>query len=693
MQMQQAGQQQMAMSAQQMQTGVSDVANQVAGGMQKMQEDRKRQREKVEGVQLQEDLLEFQQKLSTETAAEGTRIGTLMKQAQEATSMEINNWREKGTEMKSNQTAVKDQFGKMVASGMFRRIPNGYKMMDDIWKALKNSEAYVDDHTDPAYISKAVNLMHQAERDITAGRDPMDLAALYDKPKTTELAGITETGTPMADPDGAVRFADSLRNGYPAEGIYSVAKDDPRVTNTKLVTPTAMARLLVDNATYTSLVSDESRQKFVQGRMKQLDDEARLFGPMSDNYEKVSNMMFGRANAAVRQGVTKFASNPDNKKFANTPKAVVENILTEMFPDTPGMAAFAQGIRDRTIELDTPAEFASVMTMEAAAAAIEKRVIGALTSMQAGVGTDQKGQAASVVSQMAEQWASSTTPDQINQMLGAGSVDKGGSLTGVGLVRAQSHIQGLLEQAASYAGELRDAANSQGAVQGYVQQHGDTARLRDVYLWMHNAKTAEDKERAQKLLVGQLEGQADQMSLSDLQGWEPTVNEKAQASRTILDSTLEFVQAINPDQLPRVAALLAGGQVDLTDGRIAMLNSARQSAEERSSYLQLVKEQMKDRKEMAAQIKEARAAGVPIDPRVQLGETRKRQQNRMTLADKLRAIDEGQVGLGDIFGAGVSDLGQRTRRGYAKIGAGIGQAGSWVGRNLSKGVTILGGEE
>lgn len=693
MQMQQQQELQMQAQAQQMQSGVMDVANQVSGGMQRLQEDRKREREKIEGVQLQEDMLEFQQKMQQDAAMEGQRIGTLMKQAQESTSTEIQNWREKATEMKSNLTATTTQFHEMIKSGHFRKIPNGYKMMDDIWKSLRNAEAYVDDHTDPAYISRAVNLMHQAERDVTAGRDPMDLAALYDKPQTSGLAQVTETGTPLADPDGATRFADSLRGGYPKDGIYSVTADDARLDSVKLVTPTAMARLLVDNATYTSLVSDESRQKFINGRMKQLDDEARIFTPMAENYEKVSNMMFSRANEAVRRGVMKFAANPDGMKFGNTPKAVVDNIIGEMFPEAPGMAEFAQGIRDRTIELDTAQEFASVMTLEAAAAAIEKRVIGALTSIQGGTGKDDKGREASVLSQMAEDFAASNDPRAVEQMLGGGSVDKTGMLTPVGLVRAQSHVQGLLEQAASYAGELREAANAQGAVQGYVEQHGDTARLRDVYLWMHNSQKAEDRDRAQKLLFGQLEGQADSMSLSDLQDWEPKPTEKAQFSRSILDGTLEYIKAINPDQLPRAAALLSGGQVDLTDGRISALNAARQTSEERSSYLQLVKEQLKDRREIAKMVKEARAAGVPIDPKMVLQETRMRQQRRVALADKLRLIDEGKVGVGDMFSAGMSDLSNRTARGYAKMGAGLGSAGSWISENFAKGMTVLSGDD
>lgn len=689
MQMQQEAQNQLAIQGQQLQSGVADVANQVAGGLQKLQEDRKREREKVEGVQLQEDMMEFQQKLQQDAALEAQRIGMLQKQAQEATANEIANWREKTTDMKMNLSAMKTEFNTMVASGMFRKIPNGYKRMDEIWKSLQNSQAYVDDHADPAYISHAVNLMHEAERDILAGRDPMDLAALYDKPKTSGLQNIGETGTPLANPDGRTRFNDQIHGGYPAEGIYSIPEDDERLKSIKLVTPGAMSRLLIDNATYTSLVSDESRQKFIQSRMKQLDDEARLFTPMAENYKKVSDMMFQRSNEAIRRGVDRFSLDPNPQKFQLTSQNVVNHIIEEMFPEAPGMAQFAQGVRDRTIELDTAQEFASVMTLEAAASAIHENILGVLHPKLA-EGKDEKN---TKLSAMTEQWASQVAPQEKVRLLGRDALNKNGTLTEVGLVRAQSHVQGLLEQAASYAGELRDAANAQGAVQGYVEQHGDTARLRDVYLWMHNAQSAQDQERAQKLLFGQLEGQADQMTLTELEGWQPVETDKARYSRSILDSTLEFIKAVNPDQLPRAAALLSGGQVDLTDGRIPALNAAAQSAAERSSYMKLVQEQLKDRRETSKQMQQARAQGVPINAQMALANTRHRQQRRTALADKLRAIDAGQVGLSDIFSAGAEDLLQRTQRGYAKIGAGIGSAADYLGENFSKGMMLLGGDE
>jgi hypothetical protein len=653
--------------------GVADIANQIAGGMQRLQEEKKAREEGREKVRLQEDLMQFEQKLNQESQQEATRIGLMMKQSEEATMQEVKRWESKAEDTRTNHNATVTAFHDILKSGAFRRMPNGYKAMHDIHEAIKMSEAYVEDQTSPAYISHAMNLMHQAQRDIAAGRDPMDLAAMYDRPVTAPFEGIRETGKNVNTLDGKTRFRMALRKGYPEEGIFAVTEDDPRREHINLVTPDVLAQLLVDNATYTTLISDEARTKFEDHTMRKLDEADRRLAPMAESYEKVSTMMDKRAPEAIRRGLHNFTIKGTGQDVG---RELFDTILGEMFPQGgPQISKLAGELRDRTAALDTPLEFGAAMSLEAAAWAVEENAIKTLAFVAGGEG---KAGGTPLLAGMAEQVRGRLSPAEMTRLFGPGVVDERGEWAdGTGVIKAQTKLQEALESVKAYAGEVRMAANETGAVNGFTKEFGKNSRLRDIYLYKYFTGRGDEKEKAKNMLYGDVQKRAGEMQIGDLQNLEVADSPEIGKYHNILDSMLEFVGVVGPDQLPKVAALLSGGQVDLTDGNVAAFNAGAQTMTERSDYMKLSRMALQDQRELVEIAKKSREQGVPMAPEQMLSEKKARADRRASFAEQLRRA-KGSGGVSGAFRQGVFAAGAAG----AEVGAGLsGTQGPYTGQN------------
>lgn len=683
-QLQAAGAMDAQAQRQQVASGVGDIANMISGGLQNMQQERKQREQMVEKVQLQEDLTEFENKLNVETQQEAQRVGLLLKQQEDSTMQEIKRWQSKGEEMQVTHNGVVDTFHNLIKNGTFRNMPNGYKMMNDIYESIKMSEAYVEDHTSPAYVSHAVALMQQAQRDVAAGRDPVDLAALYDRPDSLPYGDVQETGKELNTLDGKTRFRMMLRGGYPEEGLFALQEDDPRRPHINMVTPDVMAQLLVDNATYTSLISDEAKKKFEDYRLRQLDEADRRMAPMAESYEKVANMMDSRAPEAIRRGIQTFmASNPSD--INATPQQLFDHVMHQMFPEGGDkISQFAKQVRDRTASLDTPLEFGAAMSLEAAAWAVEDNIVKTLAFTQAG---DSGKQGQTMLSTMADQMRSQMTPQQAMQTFGPNSIDRNGQFTPEGLVQAQAKIQAQLEATKSLAGEVRMAANETGALAGFRKEFGKNSRMRDVYLYKYFTGRGDERQKAKDMLYGEIKNQTDSMTLDELQNLSVGATNDVDKMRNIIDSTIEFVQAVGPDQLPKVAALLSGGQIDLTDGNTQKLNAALQSVTERSDYMKLVSQNLADSRDLEKVAKDARANGTPLQPQQMAQLREQKRQGRVSMADKMRAIESGRAGLGDFLGAGMGVLKKNFTKGLGVIGESFQQTGEDISQGVGGGLT------
>lgn len=665
-QMQQESDRQMQMQAQQMQSGVMDVANQVAAGIQGRREEQKQRAARVEDMRAQEDLMLFQQKIAEESAAEGRRIGLAMKQANEATMTEIQRWTAKGDQMKANHTAVVGAFNDMVSKGVFSNMQGGYQKMADIQRSLRMSEAYIEDHTDPSYISHATNLMQQAERDIAEGRDPMDLAAVYDRPTSSPYEGVTPTGKAVDNLDGQTRFSMMLRGGYPEEGIFALPVDDPRRDHVNVVTPDVMARLLVDNATMTGLISAESKNKFVQQRMKALYDADGKYQQYAQQYRQITDLMVGRAPAAVSMGAEAFVVDPSPEKWQNPGQTMFAHSLKAMFPEGGDqIMQLANGIRNRTVQLDTSMEFANAASLESAAFAIEARAIDALSTAQQSLPA------------LVDQFYA-THPEAAVQMWGDRTSDP------ASMVRAQAGMQKMLEGLKSYAGEVRQGANEVGALEGFRREFGTNSRLMDTYLYHYFTSKGEDKAKAEKMLYTDAAQAADRMSLEDLDRMSVEPTEEIQSYRNILDSTIEMVQQVGPSQMPKLAALLSGGQVDLTDGRIPAFNAATASIAERNVYVQLAVDALKDSKDLQKMARERASQGAPMSAEEVLMEKNRKNEMRGAKAKaygqtykETGAIGVGLRGAAAAPGVAVRGMSQGIQQ--------VGQAGRSIG-------TAMGGQ-
>lgn len=702
--MQQEAQMQAEAQAQQSASAVQDIANQVSGGMQKLHEERKQRKEKIEDTKIQEDMMVFQQELAEGSVKEAQRIGTMIKTSREAAMNAVNVWREKKDGMRTNIDAAWSKMNKDLASGKFEGRQGE---ADKIFQELRHAEALHEDAFDPAYTSGVAKQLADVERDIAEGRDPMDLAALYDKPSVQEYAVVNGSNkNPYID--GLTRYQMDLRDGWPKDGLMAMKVDDPIRGRVRTVTPDVVAKALLLNNDYTSLITDESRKIFFKAQLKSFDKGLTQLSRAAEAAEQVSTMFFARGPGAITEGYQAFLSDPRPNKFQNIGENLGLSVISKMAPEAGSqLVQLAMDIRDGTASMDTAGELAGALQIEAMAAATESYLKLIVSDINAGsLGKDKKGESQTNISELSKQWAAAQKPGYVAQLVGAGGVEKDGvTLTGTGLATVQFKMQEELGKAAVWAGELKRSAKKMGANKEFATQFGTDARLSEIMTFGWLAEKAEDRDKAKALLFGKgREALAEQSAakweglspadraryarptLGDIEDLQVTEGEGLRRNRTILDHYLQYVEHFSPHELPLLANLLAGGKMDLTDGNVKAFNAATESAEAGDEYMMLAKAKLMDYREIAKAAKKAQGEGTPWTPEQGLEVYKERAEGRKVLAKQLKQFKGDPKSQMDFWTQWVGTVAGIAAKNFQGNIERLEEIGQSVGSAVSRGV-------
>lgn len=658
--------------AMQSQSAMQDVANQVAGGMEKLHAEKKAKEEKTENVRIQQDMSKFQQGLTEDANREIQRVNTLLKTSRDATVAATAAWAEKKENLETDITTGWAKFHALQKNGVFRDIPNGFELADQITADLKSSEAFHEDHFDPSYLSRAAHRLADAERAITTGKNPMDLATFYDTPETADYKDI-DADDNLPEVDGEIRNQLSLRDGWPKDGLMPMAPDDPIRKRVRIVTPGLTAKMLLMDVEMSGLMTNEVREQYVRAKMASFKETTGYMSQAAEAQEKVSTMMFARSTGAIGSALTKFTADPRGSKFTDVGENLGLQIISEMFEDKGSeMAQLAKDVRDRTASMDTPNELTAAMHMEAAAAAVEHR-IRLLVNVANGnsLGKDKNGELSSMLSQLSDQWAASPQNQKVLVDALGKAAFKDGALTEEGRAKAMFYVQGQLEGAGAWAGELRQSARKMGTWSEFSKQYGTEARAAEIVTFGWLEEHADDKEKARALLFSEDEATAQArykaeaagLSGSELEGLQKGVAHgpvrfsdlqkikiedsiDTKRSKGVIQNFLAYVNHFNPHELPVAASLLSGGQVDLTDGRVEKFGIATQNAAQLNEYVGLVQSRLTEDRATQRAAKEAQSAGTPWMPEDGLKvrqETEKLQAKRAVELRRLRGQPKSAI--------------------------------------------------
>jgi hypothetical protein len=704
------GEQRAAAQAAQMQSGVQDIANQVAGGMEKMQAKRERKEAEVEGMRQSQDMAKFQAQLQQEAVAESQRIGTLLKNSRDASMTAVTVWNEKKDSMRDNISTAWASYRQMHKDGTFRDIPNGAAISDEVFKNLKNAEATHIDQFDPAFLTRATKLLSTAERDIVEGRDPMDLAALYDSPNTSLYRDIEGGDGPLPEISGQMRMELDARGGWPANGLMSMQADDPVQKHVRIATPDVMAQVLMMDADRAKLITEEAREAFSRSDLRIRRDTLDLLNKDFEAHKQVSTMHFNRSVPSITEGSRLFWNDPRSSKFDDIGENFGMQLMATMLGEQAGqdMPELIQGIRDRSVTFDTASELTAAMHVESAAAALEHRLHQVLTVANgASLGADKDGKAHTMMSDLTKQFASTPAgQQQLKAQLPAGSFDNKGVLTESGLASAQFVMQNQLQAASAWLGETRESAKQMSSYKEFSKVLGTQSRLAEIatFGWLNDH--ADDADKAAAMLrseddaasVARAKDVAGQMSGAELReragaGADWTMGgvsklkfeaaPEVKRSHSMIENFLAYTNHFHPHEVPIIAHFLSGGQVDLTDGNVPKFNAATQNAAEINEYIALADSANKARRELNKQAKKASDSGTPWTPQQGLMAKNMVDTHQAKFAAQAKRYRNQPRGL---VRQGFRNLGL----GFETIASGLSTMASNVSASFDRGLARLG---
>jgi hypothetical protein len=507
------------------------------------------------------------------------------------------------------------------------------------------------------------------------------------------------------------------RGGWPKNGLMAMDVNDPVNKHVRIATPDLMARVMMLDADRAGLVTEEAREMHTRASMRNQRDILDMLNKDFESHRQVSTMHFNRSVGSIMQGSRTFWNDPRSGKFDSIGENFGMQLMATMLGDQAdaSLPELISGIRDRSASFDTASELTAAMHVESAAAALEHRLHQMLTVANgASLGADKDGNAKSMLSDLANQWAS--TPGgraYFSQNLPKGSFD-GEKLTPSGLASAQFIVQEQLQSASAWLGETRESAKQMSSYKEFAKTLGTESRLAEIITFGWLQEHADDTEKAANMLRGEHEktmeatarseagqmsgaelreryGKDGQLTMGDLSRMKAEPSPEYKRSKSLIQNTLEYTNHFHPHEVPVIAHFLTGGQVDLTDGNVPTFNAATQSAAENHEYIALADNSNKQRRALSQAAKKAQDGGMPWTPQQGLQAKTEMESNQAEHARKLkqyRSLPRGPVrdafrALGliardriNVFSDNLAGFGRAAESVY---GATIGAVGEGVG--------------
>lgn len=670
-------QRQVAAAAQAGGGAATEVANQVARGIERQGQKETRQQERAEDKAFAEDQQRLNAKLQSDAAKEAAAMGAAVQGQREA----IMNFRESFKSKKDANDEAIAAYGartdEMLTAGWFSN-PKGREELKKRRHLLDMMSANHDDHFDDRHLAEAYRLHNQNVQALIAGDEVMDLSNLIVEPLMMPMVDPPhQSGKRIAKP-GEIspdkRFEMKMFQGYPRNGVVFNDEENfglpegysPRLMNADIVLD-AMAR---DD--YLRFATDKSlRQELDRKNAEIVVQSMDRLQPHLDMYEGYNKTFNPMAGGAIERSLETFLADPNPNKFNDMGRQLTFGAVAEIFgggKNGDEIATIAAEIFDGKRELKSDKELAIAMALESALFNIKEHMITEFQNVGEG--------GASLASSLVQQMEAELGPEQTALALGVPS-------NAVGLVKALDAMQGRLAEASAFANRAHMGFEKNSIIEQFQGELGRYARLADIYATRVLNEGTDNERRVQELMSTEevLEGAAGRVAATppgEVAGSLSRVNAAdLQSTMSHMDAIIQIGNDLGPDVINEVSAFITAELEPLTSPNLQAYINQTRVEQERSGYVKNAVEGASFNHKRNQRAREAREAATQRQGPGSVGESFEKGGAIGTVTEQVPAF----LSLG--FNAAHRGI-ERTAIGAIQMTAGKG-ATTWALTNLRKG--------
>lgn len=637
----------------------TQVANQVAAGIQRQQAETARQQERAEDRAFAEDMARLNAKMQSDAAREAAAMGQAIQGQREAIMRFHDQFLAKKASMDEAIAAYSARTDEMLAAGWFSS-PEGRKELAKRKHLIDMMAAYSDDHFDDRHLAAAYELHNKnIQAVIDRDQDVMDLSRLQVEPLQLPMAQAQGRGRAVASPDSVPAekmFEMKLYGGYPANGVVFNDEDNfglPPGYSPRLMDAETMLEVL-SRDDYLRFANDQSiRQELTRKNQEVVVQALDRLQPLKEQYENFNTTFNAMAPNAVERALENFLAEDNPHKFNDMGRTLTAGAIKEMFGggrQGEEMAIIAMELFDGKREMTTPEEAFAAMALESAAFNIKEH----MTSEFMNAGDEGQSLATQLVNQMVEEIGE----EQASLALGVPP-------NALGLVRAQESMQARLSEAVAFANRMHDGLWKESVLESFRKDLRKFTRLADLY----SMQVLAEGERKQERLMNLMEqDEALATVAEDVAGRSPEEistaaggmrdASKVEAGLTLMDSMIMIGEELGPDTLAEVATFVTGGLEPLDTPNLSTYIDQTRVEHERSGYAKAASDRASFHQKRQERARQRRQEQGPTF------------QESATERGAVGVVTEQVPALISLAGRGVGKFAERTGGGLVQMAAG-----------------------
>ncbi len=357
----------------------TQVANQVAQGLEKQQAESARSQERAEDRAFSEDMQRLNADLQSKAAKEAAAMGQKIMALRTKQANYIESWESQKNEHQENVASFRAHTLELSKAGRFASDKGRATMKKREW-AANMMESLGNNHFSDRYLAEAMDSFDRDTQESISGGgrggDSMDLSSMVVDPIDLPSAGVQRSGLSIA-PEGSIdpdmMFELKLSDGYPPDGVLTGEPEDnfgmPEGHEPNMMTAKFMWNRLMANDRQMMMM-DESKKKELNFEMAKLSVETHdKLRQLHDLYTQANKTYSPKAPQAVQKAWEVFLADPNPHKYSNIDRYLLQESLKEMFGGGASgdrMAQIAFETLDGKREAQSPEDAIVAMNLESA---------------------------------------------------------------------------------------------------------------------------------------------------------------------------------------------------------------------------------------------------------------------------------------------------------------------------------------
>lgn len=566
----------------------TQVANQVASGLDRINKEKSRQQDRAEDRAFAEDQQRLNAQLQRDAAKEAASMGAAIQGQREQIMQFRDSWIAKRDQKRMAIEAYGARTDEMLNAGWFSS-DDGRKQLTERRHHVDMMKAMHADHFDDRHLSAAYSLHNKSIQALIEGDDVMDLSRLRVEPLMLPMAKVEGNGRRLAKPgeiSGDMMFELKMHGGYPKKGV--VFNDDENFGLPEGYAPKLLSADVVLDAMarddYLRFATDKTLRQELDRKNAEIIVQSRdRLEPMYEMYTDYNKMFNPMAGAAVQRSIENFLAEDNPHKFNDMPRQLVFGAVGEIFGGGrkgEEIAIIAAEIFDGKREPKSDKELMIAMALESALFNIKTHMNTEFMN------ADSEGSFAS------------TLVKQMEEVMGAeqAALALGVPSSAVGFVQATQVMQGRLAEASSFANRAHMGMEKLSIIEQFQDELGRYARLADIYT-MRVLDEGEKNERRVKELMGEADAlqssseAVEAIPPSELQGeFNRTSAKDLESTMTHMDALIKLGSELGPDTLNEISAFITAELEPLTTSNLPAYLDQTRVENERSGYVRAATE-------------------------------------------------------------------------------------------------------